>query len=144
MLFGYFHSNSKIETLGSYALWENNIEEIYLPANLKTLSGNTYVIKNCESLCYLWIPNSITTPIPANAIYGCTSLETIELEEDFNVSANFSNCTNLSAVSIVSMFHSLKDLSGTTAKTLTLGATNLAKVTDQDLDIALDKNWTIS
>ena len=42
------------------------------------------------------------------------------------------------------MFHSLKDLSGTTAKTLTLGATNLAKVTDQDLDIALDKNWTIS
>jgi len=139
-----FHSNSKIETLGSYALWENNIEEIYLPANLKTLSGNTYVIKNCESLCYLWIPNSITTPIPANAIYGCTSLETIELEEDFNVSANFSNCTNLSAVSIVSMFHSLKDLSGTTAKTLTLGATNLAKVTEQDLDIALDKNWTIS
>ena len=139
-----FHSNSKIETLGSYALWENNIEEIYLPANLKTLSGNTYVIKNCESLCYLWIPNSITTPIPANAIYGCTSLETIELEEGFNVSANFSNCTNLSAVSIVSMFHSLKDLSGTTAKTLTLGATNLAKVTEQDLDIALDKNWTIS
>lgn len=139
-----FHKDSKIETLGSYALWENDIEEIYLPPNLKTLSGNTYVIKNCESLYYLWIPNSITTPIPASAIYGCDNLESIELEEEFNVSANFSNCTALSSVSIVSMFHALKDLTGTTPKTLTLGADNLAKVTDDEKAIALNKNWTLS
>ena len=93
---------------------------------------------------YIWIPNTITTPIPANAIYGCPSLEEIELQKGFNVSANFSNCTNLSAESLIGMLESLKDLRGETAKSLTIGATNLAKLTNAQKGIATDKNWTLS
>lgn len=139
-----FGKNSQLETLGSYALWENTACEIYLPDHLKTLCGNTYVIKNCKKLCYLWIPNTLTTNIPANAIYGCDVLERIELQAGFNVSANFSNCTNLSAQSMVEMFEALKDLTGQTSKTLTLGSTNLAKLTDTEIAIATDKNWVIA
>lgn len=139
-----FPKDSKIETLGSYALWENSSYEVYLPGQLKTLSGNTYVIKNCKDLYYLWIPNTITTPIPANAIYGCDALEHIELEEGFNVSANFSNCTALTAETMVSMFEALTDLTGQTAKSLTLGLTNLAKLTTAQKAIATNKNWTLS
>lgn len=139
-----FRKNSQLKVLGSYALWENKFYEIYLPDHLETLSGNTYVIKNCKDLYYLWIPNTITTAIPANAIYGCDALEEIELQEGFNISANFSNCTSLSRDAMLNMFSALKDLSGTTAKSLTLGSTNLAKLTDEDIELATDKNWTIS
>ena len=139
-----FARNSKLETLGSYAFWEIGVCEIYLPDHLKTFSGNTYVIKNCKELYYLWIPNTITTTIPANAIYGCDALEEIELQDGFNVSANFSNCTNLSTDSLIAMLNALKDLTGQTAKSLTIGATNLAKLTNAQKGIATDKNWTLS
>ena len=37
-----------------------------------------------------------------------------------------------------------KDLRGETAKSLTIGATNLAKLTNAQKGIATDKNWTLS
>ena len=66
------------------------------------------------------------------------------VQKGFNVSANFSNCTNLSAESLIGMLESLKDLRGETAKSLTIGATNLAKLTNAQKGIATDKNWTLS
>jgi hypothetical protein len=42
------------------------------------------------------------------------------------------------------MFNALKDLSGAGAKVLTLGAGNLAKCTQEELDIALNKNWSLA
>lgn len=139
-----FEANSMLKSLGSYALWENEFEEIELPDGLQTLSGNTYVIKNCSKLKRLWIPNTLTTVVPANAIYGCSALEEIVLERDFNVSANFSNCTALSQTAIVNMLYALKNLNGSTAKSLTLGATNLAKLSEAEKAIATNKNWTLS
>lgn len=139
-----FEKNSKLTALGSYAFWNLSTLEIYLPDNLKTFSGNTYVIAHCNDLEYLWIPNTITTAIPANAIMSGNNIRTIELQSGFNISANFSNCTNLTADSIEKMLYSLKNLSGTTAKTLTLGATNLAKLNDSQIAIATNKNWTLS
>ena len=55
---------------------------------------------------------------------------------------NVSN--NLTVDSMVAMFNSLKDLTGDTAKTLTLGSTNLAKLTDEQKAIATNKNWTLA
>ena len=45
---------------------------------------------------------------------------------------------------MVAMFNSLKDLTGDTAKTLTLGSTNLAKLTAEQKAIATNKNWTLA
>ena len=45
---------------------------------------------------------------------------------------------------MVTMFNSLKDLTGETAKTLTLGETNLSKLTDEQKAIATNKNWTLA
>ena len=42
------------------------------------------------------------------------------------------------------MFQALKDLSGAGAKVLTLGAANLAKCTQEELNIALNKNWSLA
>ena len=139
-----FEEKSKLETLGSYGFWYLDSTHIYLPDNLKTFSGNTYVIAHCSYLQYLWVPNTITTTIPANAFIDVPALEVIELEKDFNVSANFSACTNLTVSALENMLYSLKNLNGTSAKSLTIGATNLAKLNDSQIAIATNKNWTLS
>ncbi len=139
-----FEKNSALKNLGSYAIWENYFEEVELPDHLESLSGNTYVIKNCSSLKKIWIPNTITTNIPANAIYGNPVLEEIVLQEGFNVSANFVNCTNLTAKAIEGMLLALKNLNGLSAKSITLGSTNLAKLSESQKAIATNKNWTLS
>ena len=140
-----FESRSQIDEIGSYGFWNmDSIVSIKLPDNLKTFSGNTYVISHCDKLEYLWIPNTLTATIPANAIMSAPALTTIELQDGFNVSANFSKCTELTAESIEKMLYALKNLSGTSAKTLTLGETNLAKLNASQIAIATNKNWTLS
>ena len=139
-----FQKGCNLESMGSYAFWSTKFTELELPDGLKTLSGNTYVIKDNTELVRIWIPKSITTPIPENAVFGNGSLTNIELEEGFNVSANFINCRYLTKECMVQMLYSLKNLTGTTSKTLTLGPDNLAKLTEAEIAIATNKNWTLS
>ena len=139
-----FKKGCNLDTMGSYAFWTTKFKELELPDGLKTLSGNTYVIKDNTELTRIWIPKSITTAIPANAIFGNGSLTNIELEDGFNCSANFINCGYLTAECMENMFYALKNLSGTTAKTLTLGGDNLAKLNASQIAIATNKNWTLS
>lgn len=140
-----FEAVSNLRTLGSYAFWSiHNLTKLYLPDRLQTLSGGTAVIKSCPQLNEVWIPNTVTSAIPATAIQDCPLLNKITLQSNFNVSANFSNVVNLTKESIVLMFQSLKDLSGAGAKVLTLGVDNLAKCTQAELDIALNKNWSLA
>ena len=142
-----FESNSQVETLGSNAFNNVNVKEIYLPDKLKVFSAasvNSYVIRKCSELKKVWIPNTLTDIVPATAIYECPNVEEIELQTGFNVSANFSNCTKLTAASMVAMFNALANRSSTTANTLTLGSTNLSKLNDSQKAIATNKNWTLS
>lgn len=112
-----------------------------VPANVTTVSA--YAFGSCTSMTYLYLPSTITS-LTASAINTCTALENIELGQDWNLSVNFSFTSNLTADSMVTMFNSLKDLTGSTAKTLTLGSTNLAKLTDEQKAIATNKNWTLA
>lgn len=71
---------------------------------------------------------------------GSMNLSNITLPQDFDSSANFSHAT-LAPEMMVEMFDKLKDNS---PKTLTLGATNLLKLTDEQKAIATDKNWILA
>ena len=56
-----------------------------------------------------------------------------------------SKCTLLTHDSLMSIINCLKDISGTgTTKTCTLGATNLAKLTDEEKAIATQRGWTLA
>jgi hypothetical protein len=58
---------------------------------------------------------------------------------------NFSWSINLSHDSLMSIINCLKDYSGTgTTKTVTLGATNLAKLTTAEKAVATQKGWTLA
>lgn len=75
-----------------------------------------------------------------------TQLQNLTIEgviagDGLSVSAH----TGLTHDSLMSIINALKDYSGTTTtKTVTLGATNLAKLTDAEKAIATDRGWTLA
>lgn len=56
----------------------------------------------------------------------------------------FSSSNNINRASLRALINGLADLSDTTTQTLTLGATLRAKLTEEDIEIATNKNWTIA
>ncbi len=80
----------------------------------------------------------------SHALSGCSNLEFVDLGTDFNCD-NFilSMSTKYSVETLVGVLNSLKDRTGETAYNLTLGATNLAKLTDEQKAIATNKNWVL-
>ena len=60
-------------------------------------------------------------------------------------SFNVSYCTKLTHDSLMSIINCLKDYSGSgTTYTVTLGTTNLAKLTNEEKAIATEKGWTLA
>lgn len=113
----------------------------------------TQLFYNCKSLKTVYLPssitsasgNSLTSTSPSYYIfYNCTALEDVQLGQNWNMSLRLDVSNNITVDSMIAMFNSLKDLTGDTAKTLTLGETNLAKLTDEQKAIATDKNWTLA
>ena len=118
-----------------------------------TTTIGSCIFDGCKVLKYAYLPSSITTAINNSltttsnsyyTFYNCTALEDVQLGEDWNMSLRLNVSNNLTVDSMVAMFNSLKDLTGDTAKTLTLGSTNLAKLTDEQKAIAINKNWTLA
>ncbi len=86
----------------------------------------------------------VTDTSKASSIFGnCYSLEEIEDITNISVSLNFSNCNLLTRSTLLKILNGLVDLTGKSAQTLTLGATNLAKLTDEEKAIATNKNWIL-
>ena len=76
---------------------------------------------------------------------GCYVLENIVIEGKIGEDAIFKDCTKLTDDSLMSIINALYDYSGTTTtKTLTLGTTNLNKLSDAKKAIATQKGWTLA
>lgn len=140
----YFEANSNLRSLSSYSFWNiPNLKKLRLPDRLTSFTGGTAVVKGCPLLNEIWFPNTINVPIPLESIQECPSLTKISLQSNFNVNANFGNCTSLTRESVIQMFRNLKDLSGAASKVISLHVSVVDRLEDEDLDIATDKNWTI-
>lgn len=138
-----FEDQSSLKSIGANAFNGVNVTSIYLPVGLQKFAANGYIFRSC-SINKLWIPNTMNTVIPQSAFYKGTDIKNIELQEDFNVSANFSNVSSLTRESILLMFERLKDRNGMDTYSITLGSDNLAKVTDEEINVARLKNWAVS
>jgi hypothetical protein len=53
-------------------------------------------------------------------------------------------CQSLTHDSLLNVLNGLYDLTGNTSQKLTLGSSNLAKLTDEEKAIATNKNWTLA
>lgn len=127
------------------------LEEAVLSEGAVTIDGG--VFNGCSKLKKVYLPSSITSAptdclsTTSSSYYifqGCTSLEDVQVGENWNMSLRLSVSSKLTTDSMIAMFNNLKDLTGETAKTLTLGSTNLAKLTDEQKAIAINKNWTLA
>lgn len=80
-----------------------------------------------------------------NMFYNCTALEEITFEGTINIKISFKESTNLTHNSLVGIINALKTYSSTSSNyTLTLGSTNLAKLTDEEKAVATAKGWRLS
>lgn len=118
------------------------LREIRLPHSITYLTFQ--VFSDLPLLKRINIPNSLkkTHTYP---FIRCPNLEFIEIENDFNCDGlNLAFSTKYSRETIISWLNALKDRTGEVPYKFTIGSTNLAKLTAEEIKIATDKNWTIA
>ena len=115
---------------------------VTLPNGMETI--NSYAFQGCSALTTINFPASLSE-IADNAFSSCTSLENVTIENGFVCNGlNLSASTKFSVDTMIAMFNALADRTGLSAYTLTLGNTNLAKLSNEQLAIATEKNWTLA
>lgn len=98
----------------------------------------------CSSLTTINLPASLEF-IGDNVFMGCNRLETVSLGNGFNCdNLDLSASTQYSVDTIVSWLNALADRTGETIYTLTIGSTNLNKLTAEQIAIATNKNWNLA
>ena len=126
----------------------------YACATLTSLSlpagfgQNATSVSSCFALC----PSLVSLVLPAgfgqnatstgNCFQACVALTNVTGNPNFKTSFTLSECTKLTHDSLMVFINGLQTV--TTTRTLTLGATNLAKLTDAEKKVATDKGWTLA
>ena len=120
----------------------NSLTNITLPSGVQYL--RTQAFYDCRGLKTISIPNS-TKEFGDRAFSLCSSLENVTLESGFNASGlDLSASTLYSVNTLVAMLNALSDRTGLEAYTLVLGSANLAKLSNEEIVIATQKNWTLA
>lgn len=121
-----------------------NINSITLTTAPLTIYGQIFL--NATKLQSVYNLNLGETSEVQYQPFYCSNLTNITFADGsiINNSTSFSSCTKLTVNSILNILNILKDLTGSTSATLTLGAGNLAKLTDEQKAIATNKNWVLA
>ena len=98
---------------------------------------------DCTSLTSLSLPAGFGQKAInlSSCFTKCTALKTITGNPNFKVSFSLSDSTELTHDSIMVVINGLQTVKD---QTLTLGTTNLAKLTDDEKKVATDKGWTLA
>lgn len=122
------------------------LSSLTLPEGFGSVATN---IRSCFYACHklvdLHLPEGFgqnATRFVTNTLAHCIKLTNITGNPNFKASLNLSSCTLLTHDSLMVIINGLQTV--TTTQTLTLGATNLAKLTDAEKKIATDKGWTLA
>ena len=107
------------------------------------VTNMSYMFDCCSSLTTLDLSNFDTGAVTSmqSMFNGCTSL-TDFTSPTFRISVDFSKCSKLTHNSLMSIINNLA--TATSTQKLTLGSTNKAKLTDDEITIATGKGWTVT
>ncbi len=128
--------------------------------NMDNVTNTLSMFNGCSSLVSIdttnWNFYSITKTGAYSMFFGCNNLISIIGDRDMddvlmhnvkclngNISTLSLSETILERPSLRAVINGLADLTGEDPQTLTLGATLIAKLTEEDIAIATNKNWTI-
>ena len=147
--------HNKVDEENDYVKENDNIEVKILFSEELSNVRNEYVIQvdgkvitsiganafSSSSVKVVTLPSTVTT-IGKNAFANCTALTDFKAPQNISVAVKFSECTNLTHDSLMSIINNLATVSS--KKTLTLDSTLKAKLTSEEIAIATAKNWTVS
>ena len=103
--------------------------------------NTSYMFYNCSKLTS--VPSLDTSKVGNmyGMFYNCSSLETIHMI-NIGTDLDIHYSTKFTREALLEIIGNLKTV--TTTMTLTMGSTNLAKLTDEDKAIATNKGWTLA
>ena len=136
------HSATVMSYMFSYCSSLTSIPQLDT-SKVTTMSQMFY---NCSSLQSLPLLDfSSVTSI--SSFFGYSNITTLtDLGGFTGLKVNFdglNKCPNLTVESLLNVFNTIADVNGTGTKTLTIGSTNLNKLTDEQKAIATNKGWTL-
>ena len=134
---------NSVKSIGNYAFNScPSLTNVTIPNSVTSIGAGAF--NSCTNLKNVTIPNSVKS-IGNSAFYNCSKLTDVTLGDGFNANTlDLSASTLYSRETILQWLNALADRTGQTAYKLTIGAKNLAKLTEQDILIATNKNWTLS
>lgn len=134
---------SKVTYMGNMF---NNCYLLEKIAGLNTSNATNidYMFNYCYSLKE--IPELDTSKVSSmrNILSNTYLLQNIKGINKITDAISISIAKYLNHTSLIKLLNALVDLSGQTAKKLTIGTTNLEKLTDEEKAIATSKNWTLA
>ena len=156
-----------VTKIGGYMFYNcTNLASVTIPDTVTVVDHNSF--RGCSSLISVTIPDSVVN-IGSAAFYGCSSLTTINIPDSVTTIGStsvFQNCTNLENVTLgkgfnangldlsastlyspetlKNMLYNLADRTGQTAYTITIGSTNIAKLSEAMIATVTEKNWTLA
>lgn len=109
--------------------------------NISKVTSMNYVFEYCSSLTTIPELDVSNVTSMSGVFSGCTSLKSI-LMTGMKVNFDISASTQFEESDLVTILNNLATVTST--QTLTMGSTNLAKLTDEEKAIATNKGWTLA
>ena len=108
--------------------------------NTSNVTNMSYMFQFCSNLTSVPAMNTSNVTDMGSMFNHCSNIETIHMH-GMKVSFNISASTKFTRDALVEILNNLATV--TTSPTLTMGSTNLAKLTDADKAIATGKGWKL-
>ena len=138
---------SSLKAIAIQAFSNSKITDFILPHGFESLGYELFYSSTRSPLANVYLPNTLTSigTMYGGPFKGCSSVSNLILENGFDCGGlNISSSTLYSVETIVSWLEALADRTGLTAYTLTMGTTNLNKLTAEQIAIATAKNWNLA
>lgn len=126
---------------GSFWFWSEGVELLVAEGKTAKCLSLGQGFKGCTKLVTVGAIDVSGVNSLAELFSNCTSLKHIHMTH-FQVSFNISASTQFEESDLVEIIGNLDTV--TTARILTMGSTNLAKLTEDEILVATGKGWTLA
>lgn len=140
---------NKIRSLSYLCYNSSGLTEINLSnCDTSDVTDIASTFGSCSKLIKILGILDLTKVKNLNSAFGSSASSSTKLLEEVRIKnlnctgLNLQYCTSLSYDSLIYLINNLVET--TTAKTVSLGVTNLAKLTDEEKAIATEKGWTLA
>ena len=135
----------KAESVSQFFCNCQNLSSVIIPPNFANVKYVPNIFSNCRQLTSITFPSNFGHKIKSSwgFVYMFNQCDNLtEIYGDLALSVNFAiENTNVSHDSLIRVLNSIPTV--TESRSLKLGNTNIAKLTDEEKKIATDKGWNL-